>query len=193
MSGMAPTLTALGSVMSKLVPIVCRIDTFQLTEPFRTFFILPRQAGVVAVSPALTGCMVQPPQPCTRRVSDVVRTPARAAAAEGSPADETANAAAHATLNATAKMRTACRYMWRFSVPRDQVCWTLTTSAPTGWPTASPALDVAALHRRTSVDRAPRTYGSQHHHMTPSLRKRRSGTPLATSPPGPGSSGREGP
>src|SRR3954447_6365217 len=103
MSGMAPIFTASGSLMSKLIPTVRRINTVQWTEPFRTFFFLARHTGLVAVMPALTGWMVQPSQPCTSRVNDVALGADLDDAARAAPTGAEApagNAAATATVQA---------------------------------------------------------------------------------------------
>src|SRR3954447_7226213 len=110
MSGLSPISTASGSVMSKLIPTVCRSDTFQCTEPLRTFLALPLHTGTVAAFPALTGWMVQPSQPCTVRVSDVVLAARADGAAPWRPGDEApAGTAAAAAITVTTSAATATR------------------------------------------------------------------------------------
>src|SRR6476659_6211305 len=116
MSGMAPTLTAVGSLMSKLIPTVRLVATFQCTEPFRTFLIFPRHTGTGAPAMALTGLTTQPSQPCTTRVSDVVLAAARAWPSTAGTTAKTAVVKA-----AAVRMRRACLYMRDPPFTRDQV------------------------------------------------------------------------
>ena len=181
--------------MSKLIPTVRLVATFQCTEPLRTLFIFPRHTGTSVVVPkvALTGWTTQPSQPFTLRVSVVFLT---APCAWPSTAGTTAKAAAAKV--ATVRMRRPRRCMTGSLRSPEIRSMTLATSAPTGTARSEPH----ARCGHTSSENlgrpcAPRAYGPWHHSTAASHTQPRRrldppgpvvipvGSPVAMGPGGP--------